>query len=83
VYGKILIPSSWFFSPLRRQKKFGKHVSKFFLVQTSIKFTLKKVRKIFPEFFQGGNFFLRGGMRSFQIYAAVRANGNLDPTKIE
>jgi hypothetical protein len=57
-----------FFHPLEGKKKFEKHVSKFILVQTSIKFTLKKVRKTFPELFQGEKEILRGRMRIFPIH---------------
>jgi hypothetical protein len=54
----------YLFHPLEG-KKIGEYILKFFLVQTSVKFTLKKVRETFPEFFQGEKEILWGGITIF------------------
>jgi hypothetical protein len=53
------------FHALEGKKKFAKHIQKLFLVQTLVKFTLKEIRKTFPELFQGEKEILRDGMTIF------------------
>jgi hypothetical protein len=53
------------FSPLQGKKNSENTYRNSFLVQISIKFTLKKIRETFPELFRDEKEFLRGGMRIF------------------